>query len=321
MKIVVLDGYCLNPGDLTWDDWKEFGEVVVYDRTPPSETVARAKDAEVAITNKTVLNRAVIAALPKLKYVGMLATGYNVVDVQAAAERNIPVTNVPTYGTDSVAEHTFALLFELVRRTGMHSDLVRAGEWARSPDFSFWRAPLVELSGKTMGIVGFGRIGFRVGQIAQAMRMEVLACDKERSYSLNGHFDWVSLDGLLAKSDVVSLHCPLFPDTQNMINRKSLAQMKPSAFLINTSRGGLVVDRDLADALNAGKLAGAALDVLSIEPPAADNPLLAAKNCIITPHFAWATREARARLMDTALENLKTFLAGKPQNVVNSRKT
>lgn len=317
MNIVVLDGYCLNPGDLSWEEWRALGDLTVYDRTPPDQTVARSQGAEVAITNKTVLDKAVLDAMPRLKYIGVLATGYNIVDVQAARARGIPVTNVPTYGTDSVAEHTFALILEHCRNVGLHSRLVREGEWTRCPDFCFWRTPLIELSGKTLGLIGFGRIGRRVGELGQAFGMKVLACDKVRERPLPGAFEWAESDRVFAEADFVSLHAPLFPDTERIVNRSTLARMKPSAFLINTSRGGLVVDADLAEALNSGRIAGAALDVLSVEPPAADNPLLRATNCIITPHFAWATKEARMRLMRIALDNLRAFLAGKPQNVVN----
>ena len=317
MNIVVLDGYCLNPGDLSWEEWRALGDLTVYDRTPPDQTVARSQGAEVAITNKTVLDKAVLDAMPRLKYIGVLATGYNIVDVQAARARGIPVTNVPTYGTDSVAEHTFALILEHCRNVGLHSRLVREGEWTRCPDFCFWRTPLIELSGKTLGLIGFGRIGRRVGELGQAFGMTVLACDKVRERPLPGAFEWAESDRVFAEADFVSLHAPLFPDTERIVNRSTLARMKPSAFLINTSRGGLVVDADLAEALNSGRIAGAALDVLSVEPPAADNPLLRATNCIITPHFAWATKEARMRLMRIALDNLRAFLAGKPQNVVN----
>ena len=312
MKITVLDGYCLNPGDLSWDGLRRLGEVAVFDRTAAGEVVARAGGAAAVFTNKTPLDAEALRQLPELRFIGVLATGYNIVDVEAARRQGIVVTNIPTYGTASVAQFVFALLLELCHHVGMHSEAVRAGDWARSADWCFWRAPLVELAGRTMGIVGFGRIGRAVGRIAEAMGMRVIAYDTYRS----GDANWVELDELLRESDVVSLHAPLFPETQGMINARSLAGMKASAFLINTSRGPLVVDQDLADALNAGQLAGAGLDVLSIEPPAEANPLLKARNCLVTPHIAWATREARSRLMNLAVENLAAFAAGRAQNVV-----
>ena len=318
MKIVVLDGYCLNPGDLTWDGLRALGEVTCHDRTSPSETVARAANADAILLNKTAIPRSVLEQLPKLKYIGVLATGYNVVDVAAARERGLVVTNVPTYGTASVAQFVFALLLELCHHVSLHAEAVRAGEWTRNPDWSFWKTPLVELSGKTMGVVGFGRIGRQAGAIAHAMGMRVIAHDTYHGNPPDWpDFRWASLEELLRESDVVSLHSPLLPETNGMINARTLEEMKPTAFLINTSRGPLVVDQDLADALNRGQLAGAGLDVLSIEPPAADNPLLTARNCLVTPHMAWATREARSRLMDTVVENVAAFVAGKPQNVVS----
>jgi len=317
MKIVVLDGYCLNPGDLSWDALRKFGEVKVYDRTPASDAESRARGAAIVLTNKTPLPGDVLARLPELKYIGVLATGYNIVDVKAAARLDITVANIPTYGTASVAQFVFALLLELCHNVGLHSGAVRAGEWSHSPDWSFWKSPLVELAGKTMGIVGFGRIGRAAGRIADAMGMRVMAND---TYQGNppawDGFRWAGLEELLRESDVVSLHSPLFPDTEGMISARTLAWMKPSAFLINTSRGGLVVDRDLAGALNAGRLAGAGLDVLSVEPPAETNPLLSARNCLVTPHIAWATHEARARLMDLTIQNISGFLSGNPINVI-----
>jgi glycerate dehydrogenase len=318
MKIVVLDGYCLNPGDLTWDGLRALGEVTCYDRTPAGQTVARAAGADAILLNKTAVPRAALEQLPKLKYIGVLATGYNVVDVEAAREHGVVVTNVPTYGTASVAQFVFALLLELCHNVRLHAEAVRAGEWTRNPDWSFWKTPLVELAGKTMGVVGFGRIGRQTGAISHAMGMRVIAHD---TYHGNPpewpDFRWAALVELLRESDVVSLHSPLLPETQGMINARTLEEMKPTAFLINTSRGPLVVDQDLADALNRGQLAGAGLDVLSIEPPAADNPLLTARNCLVTPHMAWATREARSRLMDAVVENLAAFAAGEPRNVVS----
>jgi glycerate dehydrogenase len=317
VKIAVLDGYCLNPGDLTWDALRRIGEVEVFDRTRLEEVTGRAAGAEIVLLNKTPMPAHVLEQLPALRYIGVLATGYNVVDVDAARARGVVVTNVPTYGTASVAQFVFALLLELCHRVGMHADAVRAGEWSRNPDWSFWKSPLVELAGKTMGIVGFGRIGRQTGRIADAMGMRVIAHDTNQSNAPEyDGFRWAPVEELLRESDVVSLHAPLFPETKGMINARSLAGMKRSAFLINTSRGPLVVDQDLADALNAGRIAGAGLDVLSVEPPAADNPLLSAKNCLVTPHMAWATREARSRLMELVVENVEAFVAGSPRNVV-----
>jgi glycerate dehydrogenase len=317
MKIVVLDGYCLNPGDLSWDRLRGFGEVEVFDRTPADQVAARAKGAVIALTNKTPFKADTLARLPDLKYIGVLATGYNIVDVEAARRHDITVTNIPTYGTASVAQFVFALLLELCHNVRLHADAVRAGEWSRNADWSFWKSPLVELAGKTMGVIGFGRIGRSVGRIADAMGMKVIANDTFQGNPPDyPDFRWASVEELLRESDVVSLHSPLFPETQGMINARTLALMKPSAFLINTSRGPLVVDRDLADGLNAGVIAGAALDVLSVEPPAESNPLLSARNCLVTPHIAWATREARARLMDLAMSNISEFLSGNPQNVI-----
>jgi glycerate dehydrogenase len=317
MKIAVLDGYCLNPGDLSWDGLRRFGEVEVFDRTRVDEVASRAAGAELVFTNKTPLPGYLLEQLPKLRYIGVLATGYNVVDVDAARARGVIVTNIPTYGTASVAQFVFALLLELCHNVRLHADAVRAGEWSHNADWSFWKSPLVELAGKTMGVIGFGRIGRHVGRIADAMGMRVIANDTYHGDEpSNAGFRWAGVEELLAESDVVSLHSPLFPETRGMINARSLALMKPTAFLINTSRGPLVVDQDLADALNSGKLAGAGLDVLSVEPPAEDNPLLQARNCLVTPHIAWATREARARLMDLVVENVGSFLAGEPRNVV-----
>ena len=317
MKLTVLDGYCLNPGDLSWDGLRRYGEVEVFDRTRAEDVVSRAAGAEIVFTNKTPLPASALAQLPALRYIGVLATGYNIVDVAAAKARGIVVTNIPTYGTASVAQFVFALLLELCHNVKLHSDAVRAGEWSSNPDWSFWKAPLVELAGRTMGIVGFGRIGRQVGHIAYAMGMRVLAYDTFHGGPPPYEFQWATMEELLRESDVISLHSPLFPETRGMINAETLGKMKPSAFLINTSRGPLVVDRDLADALNAGRLAGAGLDVLSVEPPAADNPLLSARNCLVTPHIAWATREARSRLMDLTVANVAAFLAGQAINVVS----
>lgn len=317
MKITVLDGHCLNPGDLSWKALSELGEVEVFDRTTDDQLLSRAAGAAALLVNKMALGAAALRQLPELRYIGVLATGYNIVDVSAARELGIVVTNIPTYGTASVAQFVFALLLELCHRVGMHADAVRAGEWSRSADWCFWKSPLVELAGKTMGIVGFGRIGRATARIADALGMRVAACDTDRvnppAYT---GFEWLGLTELLQRSDAVSLHAPLFPETRGMIHHGTLALMKPSAFLINTSRGPLVVDQDLADALNAGRLAGAGCDVLSLEPPPPDNPLLSARNCLVTPHIAWATREARARLMDLAVDNLRGFVAGTPRNMV-----
>ena len=317
MRIVVLDGYCLNPGDLSWDALREFGDVEIFERTPADRVAERAGGAAIALTNKTPFPADVLAQLPELRYIGVLATGYNVVDIEAAHRHAITVTNIPTYGTASVAQFVFALLLELCHHAGLHADAVRGGEWSRSQDWSFWKSPLIELEGKTLGVIGFGRIGRSVGRIADAMGMKVIASDTYQADPppYEG-FRWVPVEELLRESDVVSLHAPLFAETQGMINARSLALMKPSAFLINTSRGPLIVDQDLADALNAGRLAGAALDVLSVEPPAAANPLLSAAHCLVTPHMAWATREARARLMDLAMGNISAFLSGNPRNVI-----
>lgn len=314
MNIIVVDGATLNPGDLTWEGLGAYGSYEVHPRGTPAETLARCRDAEAVITNKVVFDRAVIAALPKLKYIGVTATGYNIVDVAAATERGIVVTNVPTYGTASVAQMVFALLLELTQHVGHHAATVREGRWAKCDNFCYWDYPLVELAGLTMGIVGCGRIGQATARLADAFGMKVIGYD---AFPFpGGLIAPVTLDELLARSDVVSLHCPLTTETQGLINTARLSLMKPSAFLINTSRGPLVNERDLADALNAGRIAGAGLDVLSAEPPKPDNPLLTAKNCIITPHIAWATRSARRRLMQTSIDNLGAFLAGNPRNVV-----
>ena len=317
MKITVLDGYCLNPGDLSWDALARLGDLEVFDRTRVDEVVERARGASIALTNKTPLPGYVLEQLPDLRYIGVLATGYNVVDVEAAKQRHIVVTNIPTYGTASVAQFVFALLLELCHNVRLHAEAVRAGEWTHNPDWSFWKTPLVELAGKTMGIVGFGRIGRQTGAIAHALGMRVIAYDTWHGDEPHWPgFAWVEFDSLLLQSDAVSLHSPLLPETRGMIDSRALALMKPSAFLINTSRGPLVVDEDLAAALNGGRLAGAGLDVLSVEPPAQSNPLLSARNCLITPHIAWATRAARSRLMALVVENVEAFLSGKPRNIV-----
>ena len=315
MNIVVLDGRTLNPGDLSWDALRALGTCAIHDRTAPDSIIPRARDAEILITNKTVLSRDTILQLPKLRFIGVLATGFNVVDTAAARERGVPVCNVPAYGTKSVAQLVMALLLELVHRTGHHAETVRAGRWSQSSDFCYWDHPLIELDGLTLGIVGYGRIGEAVAHVARALGMKIIA--QSRTPKKVEGVTFVELDTLFREADVISLHCPLTPENKDLVNRARLAQMKPTAFLINTARGPLINEPDLAAALNSGRIAGAALDVLSVEPPPANHPLFTARNCIITPHIAWATRAARARLMEMAVANLKAFLAGHPQNVVN----
>jgi len=317
MKIVVLDGHTLNPGDLSWDTLQSLGDCKVYERSTPDEVIRRSADAEAVITNKVVLGREQMQSLTKLRYIGVTATGYNIIDVAAARERGVTVTNVPAYGTRSVAQHTFALLLELTQHVGHHARTVREGAWARSPDWCYWERPLTELDGLTMGIVGYGRIGRAVGELAAAFGMRVMANVSGRTGELPRDVSVVELDYLFRASDVVSLHCPLTPETKHVVNAERLALMKPTAFLLNTSRGPLIDEPALAEALNAGRLAGAGLDVLSVEPPAATNPVLSAKNCIVTPHIAWATRAARSRLMEIAVANVRAFIEGKPQNVVS----
>lgn len=318
MKIVVLDGYTLNPGDISWEGMEAFGEVTVYDRTKAEEIVERIGDAEVVYTNKTPISRETLDVCKNVKFIGVLATGYNIVDIEAAKEKGIPVSNIPTYGTAAVSQFAIALLLELCHHIGEHSDAVKAGEWSSNPDWCFWKHPLVELAGKTMGIIGFGRIGQDTGKIAQALGMKVLAYDAFRRAELESETcHYADLDTLLAESDVISLHCPLFPDTEGIINKDTIAKMKDGVMIINDSRGPLIVEEDLRDALNSGKVAGAALDVVSTEPIQMDNPLLDAKNVILTPHIAWAPKESRQRLMDIAVDNLKHFADGEPQNVVN----
>lgn len=317
MKLVVLDGYTLNPGDLSWDSFHAVGQCEVFDRTAKEDLLTRAQDATILLTNKTPLRSDTLASLPSLKYIGVLATGYDVVDIDQARRQNIVVTNVPAYGTDSVAQMVFALILELCNHAGQHGDAVRNGAWTRSSDWCFWQRPLIEIRSKTLGIVGYGRIGQKVAQIAEAFGMNVIVTSNRRPADLAPGVQWSTLDEVFAVSDFVSLHCPLQRSTCGIVNSARIAKMKNGAFLINTSRGGLIVEEDLASALNSGKLAGAALDVLSTEPPSSSNPLLQAKNCIITPHIAWATREARARLMDIATANLKDWLDGHPQNVVS----
>lgn len=318
MKIVILDGYTLNPGDLSWEELKKFGDVVIYDRTPADKVVERAEGAEVIFTNKTPVGEDALHQLPSLKYIGVLATGYNIINTEAAKARGIIVANVPGYGTASVVQMTFALLLELCLHVQPHSNAVREGKWSRSADFCFWDYPLVELAGKTLGIIGFGSIGQKVGDVAAAFGMNIIGNSRHRTdQSHRPNFRWAEVPELLQQSDVVSIHCPLFPETKGLINEESLKSMKSSAFLLNTSRGSIIVDEDLADALNNDVIAGAGIDVLSAEPPAKDNPLFTAKNCIITPHIAWATKEARARLMEITVNNLSAFISGNPVNVVN----
>ena len=318
MKSVVLDGYVLNPGDLSWDKLKNLGEVVLYDRTPAVKIIERSIGAEVLITNKTPFTDEIMKHLPELKYIGVLATGYNVVDTIAAKKRNIVVTNVPAYSTTSVAQLVFALLLEFCHHVQKHSDSVMEGKWAQSPDFSYSDFPLIELSGKTIGIIGFGNIGKKVADIATVFGMNVIAASRHQTdQSQRKNFRWSEINEVLEQADVVSIHCPLTPETKGLINAENLKRMRSSAFLINTSRGPVVVEQDLADALNKGIIAGAGIDVLSIEPPAKENPLFKAKNCLITPHIAWATKEARVRLMDIAVNNVAAFIDGKPVNVVS----
>lgn len=320
MKIVVLDGFTLNPGDLSWDGIKQFGGLTVHDRTgfSPDIVIKTIGDADIVFTNKTPLPKSVLEKSPSVKYIGVLATGYNVVDSLAAKELGIIVTNIPTYGTSAVAQFTFALLLELCHHAGSHSEAVKNGDWTKSVDFCFWNFPLIELAGKNMGLIGFGRIGQATAKIAQALGMNVLAFDSYQNPALvSDTCQYVSLDELLANSDIISLHCPLSDSTKDIINKNTLSKMKDGVMIINTSRGPLVVEQDLCDALNSGKVAGAAVDVVSAEPIAASNPLLKAKNCIITPHIAWAPKESRTRLMKIAVENLAAYAAGKPVNIVN----
>lgn len=316
MKIVVLDGHTLNPGDLDWSALQTLGDCVVHPRILASDTLRIAADAEVLISNKVLLTREHIAALPKLRYIGVTATGYNNVDVAAARERGIVVTNVPAYSTKSVAQHVFALLLEFTHHTGSHSEGVRAGRWAGAQDWSYQEHPLLELDCLTLGIVGFGRIGAAVGAIGAAMGMRLLA-NPPRMRPLPAGVEAATVDELFERSDVISLHCALTPETRGLVNESRLNRMKPTAFLINTARGPLIDEAALAHALNSGRIAGAGLDVLSTEPPSADNPLLTARNCIITPHLAWATHAARKRLMAVTVENVRAFLNGNPQNVVS----
>ncbi len=320
MKIVILDGHTENPGDLSWEGLEKFGELKVYDRTSltdPKESIARIGDAEAVFTNKTPITAEVFNACPSIKFVGVLATGYNVVDVNAAKAKGIPVCNIPTYGTAAVGQFAIALLLEICHHIGHHDRAVHEGRWENNVDWCFWDYPLIELAGKTIGIIGFGRIGQTTGAIAKALDMKVIAFDSVPSDSGKQIAEYVSLDKLFAESDVIALHCPLFPETQGIINKTNIAKMKDGVIILNNSRGPLVVEQDLADALNSGKVYAAGLDVVSSEPIKGNNPLLKAKNCFITPHISWAPKESRQRLMDIAVGNLAAFVKGSPINVVN----
>ena len=317
MKIVVLDGYTENPGDLSWDGLRALGELTVYDRTRPEEAASRIQDAEIIVTNKVPVTRALLDQCTGIRYVSVLATGYNVVDLKAASERGIPVSNVPAYSTAAVGQFTIGMLLEICCQIGFHDRSVHNGDWAACPDFCYWKTPLIELAGKTMGIIGFGRIGRQTGAIAKAMGMQVLAtgsrpCDEGAAIA-----EYVDLDTVLRQSDVISLHCPLFPETTGIINKDSIAKMKDGVIILNMARGPMIVEEDLAQALNSGKVYAAGMDVVSQEPIRADNPLLTAKNCFITPHIAWASRECRQRIMDITEQNIRSFLEGNVRNRVN----
>lgn len=316
MQIVVLDGFAMNPGDLSWKDLKNLGECQIYDRTNPEEIFSRIENAEAVITNKAIIDEKLINRLPKLKYIGVTATGFNVVDVQVAVRNGIVVTNIPAYSTDSVAQLVFSHILNVANRVEMHTDSVKSGDWATNPDFAFWRSPQIELSGKTLGIIGFGRIGRKVAQIGQAFGMKVIFQNRSKVADKPAETRQVKVEEVFAESDVVSLNCPLTAENSGFVNEQLLWKMKPTAILVNTGRGGLINEADLANTLNSGVIAAACLDVLSTEPPKPDNPLLKAKNCFITPHIAWATIEARQRLMNITFENLHCFISGKFQNVV-----
>jgi len=312
MKIVILDGYCVNPGDLSWQDIETLGTLVVYDYTAPNETLERCRDAEAVLTNKTRLSADILSALPTLKYIGVLATGYNIVDLDAARRQGITVTNIPAYSTHSVAQMVFAHVLNITQQVGHHAARVREGAWTHSRDFCFWDTPQIELQGKTMGVIGFGHTGSAVASLARAFGMEVLAYTSKAADQLPQGVTKATLEELFSRSDIVSVHAPLTPETRGLVNADRLALMKPTALLINTSRGPLVDEQALANALNQGQIRAAGLDVLSSEPPRADNPLLSARHCYITPHIAWATHEARRRLIEIAADNLRAFLAGQP---------
>ncbi|MCH3915484.1 MAG: D-2-hydroxyacid dehydrogenase [Acidaminococcaceae bacterium] len=320
MKIVILDGYTENPGDLSWGELEKLGDVKIYDRTSltdEKEIISRIGDAEMVYTNKTPISKRVIDACPKMKFISMLATGYNVVDVKYAKEKGIPVTNVPTYGTASVSQYSIALLLEICHHIGHHSETVHAGKWADCIDWCYWDYPLIELDGKTIGIIGFGRIGQSEGRIAKALGMKVLAYDLYPNDHGKEIAEYVDEDTLLAKSDVITLHCNLTAENTGFINKAAIAKMKDGVILINNARGQLINEQDVADALNSGKIGAAGLDVVYTEPIRKDNPLLKAKNCIITPHISWAPKESRQRIMDCAVANAKAYIEGKPINVVN----
>ena len=316
MKIVVLDGYAANPGDISWEPMQSLGQLVIYDRTKPQEVLERCNDADAVLTNKVVLNAETIARLPQLKYIGVLATGYNVVDVKAAAAQGIVVTNIPAYSTESVAQLTFAHILNIASRVGHYADANREGRWSHNPDFCYWDTPLMELNGKTMGIVGLGNIGMRVAQLALAFGMDVFAVTSKLRTDLPAGIQKTTLEGLLAVSDVLTLHCPLTEQTHHIINAETLALMKPRAMIINTGRGPLVDEQAVADALKNGHLLAYGADVMEQEPPRADHPLLSCPNAFLTPHIAWATFEARQRLMDIAVDNLQSFISGRPKNQV-----
>ncbi len=316
-KIVILDGYTENPGDLSWGGLEALGELTVYERTPADKAAERIGGADAVYTNKTPITRATMDACPNMKFIGVLATGYNIVDVAAAKEKGIVVANIPTYGTAAVGQFAIALLLEICHHIGHHGSAVKEGRWASNPDWCFWDYPLIELAEKTMGVIGFGRIGQTTARIAKAMGMRIMAYDTYESEAAKDLGEYTSLDALLEQSDVIALHCPLFPATEGIINKNTIAKMKDGVIILNNSRGPLIVEQDLADALNSGKVYAAGLDVVSSEPIKADNPLLTAKNCIITPHISWAPKESRRRLMDIAVENLAQFLKGNPINVVS----
>ncbi|MGI6702176.1 MAG: D-2-hydroxyacid dehydrogenase [Christensenellales bacterium] len=317
MKIVVLDGYALNPGDISWDGFKALGEFALYDHTVKADIVSRIGDAGAVLTNKTPITRETMLKCPDMKYIGVLATGYNVVDVEAAAELGVTVTNIPTYGTDAVAQYAIAMMLELCHHIGEHNRSVKLGEWQKSRDFCYWNYPTIELSGKTLGIIGFGRIGQKTARIATALGLNVLAYDKHpnENYLFDG-VKYATLDELLNKSDFISLNCPLTQENKGIINKDNIAKMKDGVYIINTARGPLINEKDLYDALNSGKVGGAAVDVLNEEPPKEGNLLIEAVNCIVTPHIAWAAKESRTRLMDIAVNNLKAYMEGKPVNTV-----
>ena len=317
MKIVILDGYALNPGDLSYDCLRQFGELTIYDRTTPDEVIMRAIDADALLTNKVILGEKELAQLPQLRYIGVQATGYNVVDLEAARKYGITVTNIPAYSTASVAQMVMAHLLNITQRTGHYARQCCEGRWSINPDFCYWDTPLIELAGKQMGIVGFGRTGSAVARLAAAFGMKVTTYTSKSQEALPEGVEKLSLDDLFASSDVVSLHCPLTPDTRHLVNAQRLALMKPTAILINTARGPIVDEQAMADALNSGVLHAAGVDVLCEEPPRAGSPLFTARNCFITPHIAWATLEARTRLLQICEANLRAFIEGHPQNVVS----